>query len=76
MNGNWVIYHNQQPRDERFWSNVTGWGSLAGATRFFEMPKAPYPFGGPENTQAAALCIGAMREFVVTLEALYGPANR
>ncbi|OIQ65676.1 hypothetical protein GALL_527620 [mine drainage metagenome] len=31
------------------------------------MPLAPYPMGGPENTQAGALCIGAMLPFTVML---------
>lgn len=65
--GEWVIYHALQPRGERFWSDITGWCGLAGATRFVGMPEAPYPFGGPEDTQAAALRIGTMRDFVVTL---------
>jgi hypothetical protein len=63
----WVIYHASEQEDARFWSVDDGWTNLEGATRFAEMPTAPYPFGGPENTQAGALCIGTMQPYTVTL---------
>jgi hypothetical protein len=65
--GDWVIYHALQPNGERFWSEEDGWTCLAGATRYAEMPTGLYPMGGPENTQAGALCIGTMRPFTVMI---------
>lgn len=61
----WVIYHYAESPDARFWSEKDGWTSLAGATRYAEMPLSPYPMGGPENTQAGALCIGTMQPYTV-----------
>ncbi|MGC8732664.1 MAG: hypothetical protein ACP5RC_10435 [Halothiobacillaceae bacterium] len=66
--GYWVIYHSMEKSGARFWSEQTGWSSLDGATRYESMPTAPYPLGGPENTQAGALHIGAMKPFTVTLQ--------
>lgn len=63
----WVIYHHGEPHGAQFWSNEEGWTNLEGATRFAEMPQAPYPMGGPKKTQAGALCIGTMLPFTVML---------
>ena len=65
--GDWVIYHAGEPVDARFWSDKDGWTGLDGATRYVDMPTAPYPMGGPENTQAGALWIGTMRPYTVML---------
>lgn len=73
--GDWVIYHPDEPVDARFWSKDDGWTNLARATRFKDMPVAPYPMGGSENTQADALRIGTMRLHTVVLETR-GDASR
>jgi hypothetical protein len=61
----WVIYHASEFPEARFWSMEDGWVNLAGATRFAEMPLAPYPMGGPEFTQAGVVCIGTMKPYTV-----------
>ena len=71
----WVIYHYGQPNGERFWSEDDGWTELASATRYDEMPTGLYPMGGPENTQAGALCIGTMLPFTVTLRGTEDPGS-
>lgn len=67
--GDWVIFHPKEyDAGDRagFWNNDDGWTTLEGATRFHTMPKAPYPIGGGGG-QAAALCIGTMQDYTVTL---------